>query len=302
MRWALILLATLPCLAETLADAARPRLLANGNEEQTSDYPFMVYLDNEYQAIGDRSGGCTGTLIASTWILTVAHCVLYEDGPVSLLVGRDCYPAAGICNEKRTTRNGDIARIIVHPNYDSTLGSRSGNGTTGTETWWHEGWPSWSYDIALVQLTQPFDDVHIFPKIAKSYQAEEYLGSSGLEAKVLGFGWIAKYEPAPYLQSASLTLFAPKECARFGLDDPLLLENMLCGYQEVNTIDTSSTPSGAPNYTTRLGDSGAPIIKDSIIFGLHIGVDGWSGVFHHIHLNISKLRGWIFAKRVEYGF
>ena len=72
-----VLLLTVPAASEHAIEPQREtREILGGSEIEEGEFPFVVYLETQ------GVGRCTGSLIASQWILTAGHCVANDDGSV----------------------------------------------------------------------------------------------------------------------------------------------------------------------------------------------------------------------------
>ena len=152
MRLRGIITATAATLA--LAASLTPsHAIVNGSPAGEGDYPFMA-------AITDGSGFqyCGGSVIASTWILTAAHCVIDEKkkpAGVKVVTGRT--------NLADTSRGQVItaSAIYTHPQYDQN------------------GW-----DAALIKLST----ATTAPAITLATAADDALETPGTIVRVTGWG------------------------------------------------------------------------------------------------------------------
>lgn len=123
MKRLLFILAVLPAFYT----AQITTFVSGGQEVDISEVPHQVSL----QILGENN--CGGSIIGNKWILTAAHCV---DTPLKASYTSIKAGITKLNTPISTTRNYQIARVILHPNYNSnTLHN----------------------DIALLELTQDIE-------------------------------------------------------------------------------------------------------------------------------------------------
>jgi len=121
------LLAIPACVASSDDVRSIEQGIVGGHTASPMDYPSVVALED---TPGDWF--CTGTLIASDWVLTAAHCV--ADGPATGLHVRFDDPDV---NDAAGGLVVAVSEVHSHPDFD---------------------WDAWDNDIALVRLATPVTD------------------------------------------------------------------------------------------------------------------------------------------------
>jgi trypsin len=163
-RLSLLALAALACGA-----AADPALRIVGGDLVVDDaFAFVASLQ-----LPESGHMCGGALIASSWVLTAAHCVFGIEGErlsgLRVVLGdRD----AGVANYSSAAARAGVARrvrrVLLHPKYDPYMSFAGGR------TW----------DLALLQLDASVPASRVKPA-AVSFDVPK----AGSNATAAGFGW-----------------------------------------------------------------------------------------------------------------
>ena len=169
---------------------------------QINEYPWMVALTS---SLDPKDHFCGGTLVASRYVVTAAHCVAAFSSPsaVWVRVGDHDLATTGETGVERTVA---VSRIIVHPGYDDTTKDN---------------------DVALLHLAEHLDLATYTPAcIAES--GETFAGDT---ATVYGWGTV-EYggDRAHKLLEVDVDVVTNEEC---GAAMHHITESMLCaGGQE----------------------------------------------------------------------
>lgn len=146
-RFTLPFLLTLLCLGSNPSNCQiknsyipKPSIVGGNIEESRQGVGALVHAyENTY-----RDSFCTATLIAPTWALTAAHCLINEETKnVRLMIGMNArdnnnHPQDGILH--------DVEYFAIHPGYHE-----------------YDTWPQFTInDIALVKLKTLIDDVEYY--------------------------------------------------------------------------------------------------------------------------------------------
>ncbi|NJK62977.1 MAG: trypsin-like serine protease [Synechococcaceae cyanobacterium SM2_3_1] len=204
-------------------------LVIGGTPVAEGDWPWVVGIVRANNPDNYLAQFCAGTLIASNWVLTAAHC-LFGSGnqpssstEINVLVGTQDLDVGG-------QRIG-VAEIRIHPNYLPAAGTLGGS------------------DIALVRLSEPV----FIPGVPLIGPGDEVLISAGTLATVLGWGAIFPGGPDrdPFgfpslLQQATVPIVSNATCNSPSAYAGDVTDTMLCAGFDLGNIDACSGDSGGP--------------------------------------------------------
>jgi secreted trypsin-like serine protease len=247
-------------MIETLvgtAAPARPEIIG-GSVARKGAWPFVVGLVSASTPSNYAAQFCGGSLIASTWVLTAAHCLKgVRPGEIAVLVGTNDLDRGG--------RRIAVAEISVHPRYSQ----RSGD-----------------YDVALVRLDRA---AGIAPVRLVGPGNEQTVAAAGDKATVIGWGDIDKAPkvtryPA-LLHQVSLPIVGRDTCNRAYRGD--ITERMICAGLADGGKDACQGDSGGPLVV----ESGGGVVLQAgvVSFGVGCALPKFYGVYSRV----AVLKTWI---------
>ncbi|GAB0098538.1 Peptidase S1, PA clan [Sergentomyia squamirostris] len=249
--------------------------VVNGVEAKDGQFPYIVAM-LVYQGFlfREASHGCDGSIIASNWILTAAHCILHSDSFLNI-ASYDIFAGSVIYREYTQFDRIYEEDAFAHPGYnDSTLDN----------------------DIALLKS-------HGFDINTKTVQSvalapREWIDAdssfAGKTLIVSGFGFASDNRQRPNrLLWAKVPYISRAECQGYYYEDELN-ETIFCG----GDLDI-------PVHALCQGDSGGPLVlKKSSGKVVQIGVVSFSGIPCSVapggYTNVAMFRDWIDSIMAEH--
>ncbi len=210
----LLPLLLLPALGSAAEEpGALPRSIVGGEGALLADYPFVVYV----------TGGCTGSLIAPSWVLTTAKCAVNDKGR----------PRGGLTIEHGYGtvfgyRSRQARKITPHPQYDAN---------------------SLRNNIALIKLSSPLPSAFAVPLGIPRRTAEQSHAPSGTSAVAIGYGLKEKNRHSEQIRSFSASLYHPDYC-----------RSQLVFKDEVTVANADTLCAGTAQKRINTGDEGGPLV------------------------------------------
>ncbi|HAJ38509.1 MAG TPA: hypothetical protein DCL15_22815 [Chloroflexi bacterium] len=212
--------ATMTPAAPSVVGAPRQGLIVGGEPAAVGELPWQV-------AVHPGPYLCGGTLIASQWVVTAAHCVIDDTGAV--MAPGDIEVVAGEYNRSQndgTEQQRNVTAVYVHPDYDP-FGSNDS-------------------DIALLQLASPVTlgpSVGVIPLV--SSPTHDALVAPGVSSLVSGWGATSEGgSTANILQKVRVPIVSNATCnTAYGGG---ITANMLCAGLAAGGKDSCQGDSGGP--------------------------------------------------------
>ncbi|XP_075175963.1 transmembrane protease serine 9-like [Anomaloglossus baeobatrachus] len=198
--------------------------IVGGTDAVDGEWPWQISLRYTGSHI------CGGSLIASQWVLSAAHCFQGSTYPYDYSVYLGMYQLS-LTNGHEY--NAYVKRIITHPAF-------TGAGSPG--------------DIALIQLSSPVPYTKYIMPICLPSSSVTF--PSGLKCWVTGWGNVQSGVYLPYpetLQEVKMPLIDSKTCdAMYHIDSTvatttsIILDDMICAGYNYGLQDSCQGDSGGP--------------------------------------------------------
>lgn len=238
-----------------------------GGEEATpGQWPWMVALVHAPVSNAHLGQFCGGTLVASQWVLTAAHCIRgLTESRIHVVLGR----------HNLTSDEGErigVVEILIHPAYNPNT---------------HDS------DLALLRLERPSFQQTISVATPDMLQSLAYPGSI---ATVTGWGNtnIAVPHYPETLQQAHLPVVEWDVCNSPSVYNGGVTTNMLCAGYDEGGQDSCK------------GDSGGPLMiaQESDGTWVQVGVVSWgegcAQMYRYgVYTQLANFADWIAANAVE---
>ena len=260
-------------VAEAIIDQTSQNSLTTriigGNTAAVGDYPSIVALVSPgNRSLADRLF-CGGTVVASRWVMTAAHCV-HDDNNDSMEPAFVQVVANITDLEDESAVPVQAVQIIVHPDFDLSL----------------ELPPN---DIALVELEE---DLTVDIAVLFTGDNEQYFGTTGHIA-----GWGAtEYNNAfdarypTLLQEAGVPLVSNEECNSPESYDGIIADSHVCAGFEEGGIDACAGDSGGPLF---LDIDSVQTQVGITSFGIGCGLPNFYGIYTSVSHQIEWLSQYI---------
>jgi trypsin len=242
-----------------------------------SDVPAGQYT-NVAEIVLAQVAGCSGTLIAPSWVMTAGHCGSLTGGTIGVAQPVAKFPPQSIDVRLGSNKPGQgalhaVSEVIVEPDYLL-----------------HDG-----YDITLLHLSAPVAGIAPTPIAGPSDRA---IWQPGAMQTIVGWGTTSSGGSSPdTLQVAQVPIVTDAACAAVYGQDGLTVTgyhgfestSQVCAGYAQGGVDTCQGDSGGPMFAT--GASGALRLTGATSYGQGCADPGIPGVYARVA--DTALRTWV---------
>ncbi|XP_078472868.1 coagulation factor X-like [Lampetra planeri] len=185
-----------------------------------------------WQVLISRKGApvCGGTILSPQWILTAAHCTIYETKNLRILAGEH-----NVDEVEGSEQELGILRIVDHPSFNIKL--------------------SYDNDISLIQLSRPIQFTrYALPICLPNQRFVRGVLRSVVAGTVSGWGKLNEFGPAAGILQRLEVPYVDDEQCRAAMGSKVITANMFCAGYETGGQDSCSGDSGGP-HATRYGST-----------------------------------------------
>ncbi len=254
---------TLTAAAAGLALApASAQAIVGGTDAPAGKYPATAKVTIA------AAFGCTGTLIAPTWVLTAGHCASITGGT-------------------------GVATPISFPGaaFDVTVNTTSASGAGGERLTVSQAFIPNTYllgqgsDVTLLKLSKPA----VTKPVPVAGAALRAIWNPGVSTEIVGFGVTSEGGDAPdVLQQAQVPVIADPQCGE-QVGSSFENRTQLCAGYPQGGIDTCQGDSGGPMYSRT--STGVLRVVGATSYGTGCARPGTPGVYARVA--DTQLREWI---------